>query len=104
MAILNYTTTVSVERSCQEIYQILAKHKATAIMSEYDDSGIIEAIAFRLNTPQGIIHYKLPANVAGVARKFWLALDEKYRALCSCQDEKTIVEGDYRYSIKNDAR
>lgn len=36
----------------------------------------------------------------GVARKFWLAVEEKYRVPCPCQDEKLIVEGDYRYSVK----
>ena len=39
----------------------------------------------------------------GVARKFWLAVDEKYRVPCPCQDETVIVEGDYRYSVKKDA-
>ena len=37
---------------------------------------------------------------AGIARKFWLAVEEKYRAPCPCQDENVIVEGDYRYSVK----
>lgn len=38
----------------------------------------------------------------GNARKFWLAVDEKYRVPCPCQDETEIVEGDYRYSVKKD--
>lgn len=38
---------------------------------------------------------------SGIARKFWLAVDEKYRAPCPCQDETVIVEGDYRYSVKS---
>lgn len=40
----------------------------------------------------------------GVARKFWLAVDEKYRVPCPCQDEKVIVEGDYKYSVKKDQK
>lgn len=39
---------------------------------------------------------------AGIARKFWLAVEERYRAPCPCQDENVIVEGDYRYSVKID--
>lgn len=39
----------------------------------------------------------------GVARKFWMALEEQYRKPCPCQDEKVIVEGDYRYSVKKDS-
>lgn len=38
----------------------------------------------------------------GIARKFWLAVDEKYRVPCPCQDESVIVEGDYQYSVKKD--
>lgn len=38
----------------------------------------------------------------GVARKFWLAVEEKYRVPCPCQDEEVIVEGDYRYSVKKE--
>jgi hypothetical protein len=34
------------------------------------------------------------------ARKFWLAVEEKYRVPCPCQDESLIVEGDYKYSVK----
>jgi hypothetical protein len=40
---------------------------------------------------------------SGIARKFWLAVDEKYRVPCPCQDENVIVEGDYKYSVKKDA-
>lgn len=36
---------------------------------------------------------------AGIARKFWLAVDQKYRIPCPCKDEKVITEGDYTYSI-----
>lgn len=36
----------------------------------------------------------------GIARKFWLSVDEKYRVPCPCQDEDVIVEGDYKYSVK----
>jgi hypothetical protein len=38
----------------------------------------------------------------GVARKFWMAVKEKYRVPCPCQDEMVIVEGDYKYSVKKD--
>ncbi len=35
----------------------------------------------------------------GIARKFWKAVDEKYRQPCPCKDETIIAEGDYKYSI-----
>lgn len=36
----------------------------------------------------------------GIARKFWLAVEEKYRRPCPCKDEMVITEGDYQYSVK----
>ena len=39
----------------------------------------------------------------GIARKFWLAVDEKYRKPCPCKDEEVITEGDYQYSVKKDS-
>lgn len=38
----------------------------------------------------------------GIARKFWLSVDEKYRKPCPCKDEVLITEGDYKYSIKKE--
>lgn len=66
MPILNYTTSVSVDKSAQEIQKRLVAHKASHIMSEYDEAGLLSHIAFRINTPQGVLSYKLPANVDGV--------------------------------------
>lgn len=36
----------------------------------------------------------------GNARKFWLAIDQKYRKPCPCKDEIIITEGEYQYSQK----
>ena len=38
----------------------------------------------------------------GMARKFWYAVEQKYRVPCPCKDEKVITEGDYQYSVKKD--
>jgi hypothetical protein len=65
MAILNYTTKVPAERTISEIQAILVKAGADAVMLEYS-AGKTTGFAFRINTPQGIIHYKLPVNVRGV--------------------------------------
>lgn len=65
MAILNYTTKVSAERTISEIQTILVKAGADAIQLEYL-GGKTVGLAFRINTPQGIIYYKLPVNLRGV--------------------------------------
>lgn len=38
----------------------------------------------------------------GVARKFWKAVEERYRQPCPCKDELVITEGDYQYSVKKE--
>lgn len=66
MAILNYTTTISTEKTTAEIQKKLAKAKAQAVLTEYDEDSIVCAISFRIMTNHGIISFRLPANVQGV--------------------------------------
>lgn len=62
MAILNYTTSISTEKTVSEIQGLLAKAKAQAIMTEYDD-GVLSAVSFRIMTGHGVMSFRLPANV-----------------------------------------
>lgn len=66
--LLNYTTTIEVEKTVGEIYQLLARGKAQAILSEYDGAGNVTAIAFRSQTQFGIVSFRLPANVQAAAQ------------------------------------
>ena len=66
MAILNYTTSVPATKTVGEIQALLVKAKASAVLQEFDENGLIEAISFRISTTHGVVHYKLPANVEGV--------------------------------------
>lgn len=77
MAILNYTTKVGVDKTVNEIHKILTKSGANAILNEYDKAREIEAISFRVTTPQGEIYFKLPANVGGVEKA--LRKDKQFR-------------------------
>lgn len=67
MTILNYTTSVSVQRSVQEIQQKLVKAGAIATMLQYDN-GMVSSIAFKLNTKHGPVSFLLPSNPEGVLR------------------------------------
>lgn len=71
MPILNYTTSIATEKTAAEIQKKLAGAKAQAVMSEYDDSGIMVAMSFRVMTPHGMIMFRLPVNIRGV-----------YKAMC----------------------
>ena len=68
MAILNYTTSISTEKTAAEIQKTLANAKAQAVMSEYDDAGVMCAMSFRIVGPSGFISFRLPANIDGVFR------------------------------------
>ena len=68
MAILNYTTTISAEKTAMEIQSRLAKAKAQAVLCEYDDLGVMTAMSFRVATKYGVVSFRLPANTDGVLR------------------------------------
>lgn len=67
MAILNYTTSISTEKTAAEIQKKLAMAGAQAVLSEYDKDGVMCAMSFRINN----IFFRLPINIDGV-----------YSALC----------------------
>lgn len=62
MPILNYTTKISSTRTISEIQNILAKHGAKAVLTEYDDAGNAEALSFKVVTQQGELGFRLPIN------------------------------------------
>jgi hypothetical protein len=68
MPILNYTTGVSAEKTVGEIQKMLAKAKAQAVRSEYDDEGVLTHLSFRLTTDHGPIFFRLPARIQKVQK------------------------------------
>jgi hypothetical protein len=65
-ALLNYTTTISVDKTVGEIERLLTIAGANAIMKEYDGAQNITAVSFRIDTPEGRIPFKLPLNILAV--------------------------------------
>ena len=66
MAILNYTTTIPVERTIAEIEKMLADSGASKILKDYDNESNVESISFQLITEKGELSFKLPMNVEAV--------------------------------------
>jgi len=66
IAILNYTTQISVEKTIAEIEKMLAESGANKILKEYDNDGKISAISFVIQTEKGNISFKLPMNEKAV--------------------------------------
>src|SRR4051812_45304670 len=62
MAILNYTTQIAAEKTVTEIQQLLARARAKAVLTEYED-GVLSAISFRIDTQHGVMSFRLPANI-----------------------------------------
>jgi len=66
MAILNYTTSIQPEKTAKEIQRKLADAKAQAILTEYDDEGMLKAMSFRIMTTYGMLFFRLPVKNHGV--------------------------------------
>lgn len=60
MAILNYTTSISTEKTASEIQKKLAMAGAKAVLSEYEN-GVMYAMSFRI----GELSFLLPINIDG---------------------------------------
>ena len=65
MAIKNYTTTINVSKTIGEIQEILSKHGANAIMTEYSNGNVV-GLSFKILTPRGELGIKLPSNTERV--------------------------------------
>lgn len=68
MPILNYRTEIPAEKTVGEIQKKLAKAGAQAVLSEYDNEGILTSLSFRLMTAHGPIFFRLPAKIQGVQK------------------------------------
>lgn len=66
MAILNYTTTIPVEKTIAEIEKMLADSGASKILKDYNDEGKVEAISFVIPTEKGKLPFRLPMNLDSV--------------------------------------
>lgn len=65
MAILNYTTSISHEKTISEIMKCLVRHGATKIVADYKGQ-VPVAITFCLSVKNSLIAFSLPANYNGV--------------------------------------
>jgi len=68
MPLLNYTTTVSAQKTVGEIMAILANHGAKAVLMNYGETGEIEALSFQVATVAGEMGIRLPVNPDAVLK------------------------------------
>lgn len=68
MALLNYTTTIAVDKTLAEVQRLLAKQGARSILTEYDGSGNPQSVSFLIGTAFGDRGFRLPADTEAVWR------------------------------------
>ncbi len=69
MPLLNYTTSVSADKSIAAIQKALAKAGASAILHEYDQNGNIIAVSFRIKFDEKDISFRLPTDWRAVQKR-----------------------------------
>ena len=62
MALLNYTTKVDAHKTIADVQRLLAKAGAKAILLDYDDSGNIVALSFKMKLNDQEIGFRLPCD------------------------------------------
>lgn len=62
MPLLNYTTSISADKTVAEIHRMLAKAGAKKIMSDYDDNGYIVALSFAMDIEGQQVGFQLPTD------------------------------------------
>lgn len=63
MPILNYTTSIAVEKTTGEIQGKLARSGAQAVMTEYDSEHVLCALSFRMMCSGIMVSFRLPAQI-----------------------------------------
>lgn len=87
MPLKNYTTTVSADRSIQQIQDSLVAHGAIGILFEYDGEGRIERLLFKLKLSGNDVGFSLPCE--------W----RKFQAVLKAQNVKRWDEEDHVYRV-----
>ena len=66
--LFTYTTQIDPQKTVAQIQEELTNHGAKSILSNYDSEGRIESLSFIIETPQGMLGFKLPCDVESVYR------------------------------------
>jgi hypothetical protein len=68
MPLLNYTTSIQVQKTVGDMVGILTAHGARAILQEYDDRGAIAGLSFNIHVGEQELAFRLPADWPAVLR------------------------------------
>ena len=62
MPLLNYTTSIDPHKTIADLQQMLARAGAAAILTEFDDTGNIVALSFKMKLGEQDISFRLPTD------------------------------------------
>lgn len=77
--ILNYSTTVAIEKSIGEVTSTLARRGVTRISTAFDNDGAPSGLGFTMVTDYGPRDFELPVNVDGVLAMLKKEAEPRYR-------------------------
>lgn len=90
MPILNYTTSISVEKTMGEIQGALARRGVTRISTMFDADGVAAGLGFTMKTDYGFRDFELPVRTDGVLAA--MQADKKVpRAQCTQQQAARVA-------------
>jgi len=90
MPILNYTTSISVEKSMGEVIGALTRRGVTRISTLFSDEGAPSGVAFTMKTDYGFREFELPVRVDGVLKA--MTADTKVpRSQCNRQQAARVA-------------
>lgn len=75
MPILNYTTTIDVEKTIGEVTKALARRGVTRISTMFDDDGVPAGLGFTMRTDYGFRDFELPVRTDGVLKALQASAD-----------------------------
>ena len=89
MPILNYTTKISPEKTVSEIQARLVKNGARQVNYDYNTSGILVALTFRIDFENKPIYFSLTPNIEGVLAA--MKSSNAPKALCNQEQASRVA-------------
>ena len=75
--ILNYTTSISVQKTAGEIQEILAKAGARSVVIDYGSDRLPVAISFQVMVQNRLVSFRLPSQWQGVYKSLQKSTAER---------------------------
>lgn len=96
MPLLNYTTQIDAFKTIGDISKLLAKAGASAVMHDYDQSGNIVALSFKIKLGDQDIAFRLPTDWHPVLT----VLENDYRVTPKLKTQEQALRVAWRITLR----